>query len=195
MDAFQSSGIICWLLQCLRTTGGCSEIRKTISCLDLFPFTWSFVLLFPFQCISFLSWLFWINAHLRPDCAIKALASIIAWMEGRVGRNRQSHKLLPILLLNSTNWSWSLHNFCCIPNLASFVRKVSPIFSTLFKITFLIVQAWVMENIPLVVLQGQYQYSFSPVLFYFSNPSFPPSLPLLFHLSSPPHCKSEEDWI
>lgn len=86
--------IICWLLHCLRTTGIHSEIRKTISCLDLFPFTWSFVLLFPFPCISFLSRLFWINAHLGPDCAIKALASITAWMESRVCTNRQSHIFL-----------------------------------------------------------------------------------------------------
>lgn len=85
-------GMICWLFHCLRTTGIHSGIRKTISCLDLFPFTWSFVLLFRFPCISFLSWLFWIDAHLGPDCAIKALASIVAWMESRVGRNRHSHR-------------------------------------------------------------------------------------------------------
>lgn len=85
-------GIICWLHHCLRTTGIHSGIRKTIGCLDLFPFTWSFVLLFPFPCISFLSRPFWINAHLGPDCAIKSLASIIAWMRSKVGRNRQSHR-------------------------------------------------------------------------------------------------------
>lgn len=85
-------GIICWLLHCLGTTGIHSGIRKTISCLDLFPFTRSFVLLFPFPCISLPSQLFWINAHLGPDCAIKVLASTVAWMESRVGRNRQSHR-------------------------------------------------------------------------------------------------------
>ena len=84
--------IICWLLQCLGTTGIHSGIRKTISCLDLFPFTWSFVLLLPFLCISFPNRLFWINAHLGPGCAIKALASIVARMESRVGRNRQWHR-------------------------------------------------------------------------------------------------------
>lgn len=94
--------------------------------------TWIFFLshgvlfcFFPFQVfwVSFLSWLFWINARLGTDCAIKALASIVAWIEGRVGRNRQSHRLLPILFPNNKNWSCSLHNSCCIPKLDAFLHK------------------------------------------------------------------------